>query len=79
MSSKAQKDKEILKEKVNKLLDKKASNPLIINQLKRKDSILEKVKVNDNYFNNYLKQASNIFKLNSKKGILPSLKLMNEI
>lgn len=29
--TKAQKEKEILKEKVNKLLDKKASNPLIIN------------------------------------------------
>jgi hypothetical protein len=68
MSTKALKEKEILKEKVNKLLDKKASNPLIINQLKRKDSILEKVKVNDNYFNNYLKQASNIFKINQKKG-----------
>ncbi|CDW87840.1 phosphatidylinositol 4-kinase [Stylonychia lemnae] len=46
--------------KINKMLDKKASNPLIINQLKRSDSFLEKVKVNDNYMNNYMKQASGL-------------------
>ena len=33
--TKAEKEKEELKMKVNKILDKKASNPLIINQIRR--------------------------------------------
>ena len=44
---------ETLKTKVNMLFDMRASDPLIINSLKRKDSIFDKVKLlNENYFNN---------------------------
>lgn len=44
---------EALKAKVNMLFDMRASDPLIINSLKRKDSIFDKVKMlNENYFNN---------------------------
>ena len=54
---------EELKSKVNKLFDMRASDPLIINRLKRvstkflptllqNDSVLNNVKVNENYFNN---------------------------
>lgn len=49
------------------MLDKQASNPVIINQLRRNDSNVDKVKVNDNYFNNYMKQASIMFKVTGKK------------
>eukprot|EP00347_Sterkiella_histriomuscorum_P016779 403351884 len=52
---KAEKEKQELKDRVNKLLDKKASNPLIIHNLKRSDSLFNKIRVNDNYFNSQLK------------------------
>lgn len=42
---------EELKRKVNKLFDMRASDPLIINTLKRTDTVLDKVKnINENYF-----------------------------
>ena len=54
LSKKERKDQqEALKAKVNKLFDMRASDPLIINNLKRKDSIFDKVKLlNENYFTN---------------------------
>lgn len=46
------KEQEQLKAKVNKLFDLRASDPLIINRLKRTDSVFDKVKLlNENYFN----------------------------
>ena len=39
-----------MKSKVNKLFDLRASDPLIINRLKRNDSVLDKINVNENYF-----------------------------
>lgn len=48
--SKRDKGQEELKSKVNKLFDMRASDPLIINRLKRNDSVFDKVTVNDNYF-----------------------------
>jgi hypothetical protein len=42
-----------LKSKVNKLFDLRASDPLIINRLKRNDSVLNNVKVNENYFHHH--------------------------
>ena len=42
---------EELKRKVNKLFDTRASSPLIINKLKKTDTILNKVNdINEDYF-----------------------------
>lgn len=41
---------EELKSKVNKLFDMRASDALIINRLKRNDSVFDKIQVNENYF-----------------------------
>lgn len=42
---------EELKRKVNKLFDTRASSPLIINKLKKTDTVLSKVNnINENYF-----------------------------
>ena len=47
-----QDQQEALKAKVNKLFDMRASDPLIINNLKRTNSVFDKVKLlNENYFN----------------------------
>lgn len=61
--TKAEREKQEMRQRVNKMLDKQASNPVIIDQIRRNDSTIDKVKVNDNYFNNYLKQASTPFRL----------------
>ncbi|CDW71897.1 phosphatidylinositol 4-kinase [Stylonychia lemnae] len=55
--NKSEREKQELKDRVNKLLDKKASNPLIIQNLRRSDSLFNKIKVNDNYFS---RQTNNL-------------------
>lgn len=49
--SKLQKNEEIIKNKYVDLLDKRASNILTINQLKKQDTILDKVVLDQDYFN----------------------------
>lgn len=57
-----------LADKVNKLLDKQASNPLIIQQLKRTDSLFDKVAVSHTYVQHTMRQASGMFKLKEPLG-----------
>ncbi len=68
--TKAEKTQEEMKQKVNRMLDKEASNAVIINQVKRTDPMIDNVKLDDKNMNNLMKQASGIFNKQQVKDII---------